>query len=359
VRIFTIILGFGLLFAVYNQSPQQPAATRPARKAVAHLVETTIVTKQSLNTTAVYTGTLRARRIARIFTEEQGRITRLPYYEGDAVRKNALLVQLDDALLRAKLDKAIASHKYARINAQRYQKLSKQKIASADELSRALMEEKIASAEEKILRTQLSYTKIKAAFAGIITTRLAEPGDVLSANTQVLTLIDPHSLVVDVAISEQLLSKLKKKDRVSVRIDALGTKTFQGKISRIHPSIEPNSRLGTIEITLQPLPKKAREGQFCRITIKRKISPKLTLPYSAIRRDNHGEYVFIVDTENKARRQTIRSGQRFADKVEILSGLHRGQKVVIKGFLGLQAGKVLQIHTLGQLTKINLPTTHP
>jgi len=175
------------------------------------------------------------------------------------VNKNALLVQLDDALLRAKLDKAIASHKYARINAQRYQKLAKQKIGSADELSRALMEEKIASAEEKILQTQLSYTKIKAPFAGIITSRLAEPNDVLSANTHVLTLIDPRSLVIDVALSELLVSKLKKTDRVSVRIDALGNQTFQGKISRIYPSIEPNSRLGKIEVTLLPLPKKARD----------------------------------------------------------------------------------------------------
>ena len=344
MRIFTLILGFGLLFAVYNQSPQQPTAIRSARKAVAHLVETTKVIKQSLSTTAVYTGTLRARRLARIFIEQQGRIIRLPYYEGDAVNKNALLVQLDDALLRAKLDKAIASHKYARINAQRYQKLAKQKIGSADELSRALMEEKIASAEEKILQTQLSYTKIKAPFAGIITSRLAEPNDVLSANTHVLTLIDPRSLVIDVALSELLVSKLKKTDRVSVRIDALGNQTFQGKISRIYPSIEPNSRLGKIEVTLLPLPKKAREGQFCRITIKRKISPKLTLPYSAIRRDNQGEYVFIVDAQNKARRQTIRSGQRFADKVEIVKGLKNGQLIVIKGFLGLKAGKVLQIN---------------
>ncbi len=342
MRIFTLILGFALLLAVYNQSPQQLVATRHARKSVAHLVETTIVTRQSLSTRAVYTGTLRARRIARIFTEERGRIIRLPYYEGDAVRKNALLVQLDDALLRAKLDKAIASHKYARINAQRYKKLAKQKIASADELSRALMEQEIARAEEQILRTQLSYTKIKAPFAGIITKRFAEPGDILSANTQVLTLIDPSSLVIDVELSELLLSKLKLKYPVSVSIDALGTKTFQGKISRIYPSIEPNKRLGKIEVTLQPLPKKAREGQFCRITIKRKISPKLTLPYSAIRRDNQGEYVFIVDKNNKARRQTIYIGQRFADKVAILKGLTNGQEVVIKGFLGLHEGKLLQ-----------------
>jgi membrane fusion protein (multidrug efflux system) len=345
MRIFTIILGFGLLFIVYNnQSPQQSTITiHPARKSVAHLVEITVVKKQSLRKTVVYTGTLRARHIARIFTEEQGRITRLPYYESDIVKKNTLLVQLDDTLLRAKLDKAIASHKHASINAQRYQKLANKKILSADELSRSLMEQKIAQAEEKILRTQLNYTKIKAPFTGIITTRLAEVGDVLSANTHILTLIDPSSLVVDVALSELLLSKLKKKDPVLVQIDALGTKKFKGKISRIYPSIEPNSRLGKIEITLLPLPKKAREGQFCRITIKRKIAPKLTLPYSAIRHDNHGKYVFIVNKNNKARRKTIRTGQRFADKIEILSGLYRGQKIVIKGFLGLKVDKKLQI----------------
>ncbi len=329
-----------IFFIILTACTQPPPPA--ARKPTIHLVKTTIASPQPLSTRAVYTGNIRARRIARIFTQESGHITHLPYYEGDTIKANTLLVQLDDTLLKAELNKAIATYKYAAINVQRYQKLAKKKIISADELARAQTELEIALAEKQILQTRLSYTKITAPFSGIITARLAEPGDVINTNTQILTIIAPNSLIIEVNISARLLSQLQIGNTASVRIDALGTKTFKGKISRIHPTINPQTRLGKIEITLQPLPKGAQVGQFCRVTISNPISPRITLPYTALRRSDEGEYVFIVDADNKAQRQTVRSGQRFADRIEIIEGVEKGQIIVIKGFLGLQGGEIVQ-----------------
>lgn len=337
--IFLIII---LLFTGCTQQ-QPPAPKSTARKPNVHLVKAAKVSPEPLTTTAVYTGTLRARRLVRIFTQEEGRITYLPYYEGDTIKANALLVQIDDELLKAELDKAIATHKHAHLNVRRLQKLEKKRLVSVDELSRAQTEQAIASAEKEILQTRLSYTKIKAPFAGLVTARLAEPGDVVSENTHVLTIIAPSSLVIEVSLSEWLLSQLELNDQVDVQIDALGTKTFKGIISRLHPTIDQYSRLGRIEVTLRPLPKGILEGQFCRVTITSHLSSRLTLPYSALRRDSEGEYVLIVDANHKTQRQTVRSGQRLADKVEILDGLTNGQLIVTKGFLGLPAGKMVKI----------------
>ncbi|MCK5716731.1 MAG: efflux RND transporter periplasmic adaptor subunit [Thiomargarita sp.] len=319
-------------------SPPPEPATRH-RKSTVHWVETTKVNMQTLKTKSVYTGIPRAKRIARIFTQETGRITYLPYYEGDTIKKNALLVKIDDALLKAELNKAIASHKYSQINVQRYQKLAKKHIISDDELARAQTEQEIARAEEHILRTRLNYTKIKSPFSGMITTRLREVGDVISANTHILTVISPRSLVIDVDVSEYILSDVSVGDAVEVQIDALGTKMFKGTVSRIHPSIHPTTHLGLIEVRLRPLPKKMREGQFCRVTITRTLSPRMMIPYTALRRDHHTEYVFIVDNDHKAQKQIVHSGQRFANRVEILDGVTQGQSVIIKGFLGLKSGK--------------------
>ncbi len=326
--------------------PQQSTTPRAARKPAVHLVETTIVTAEPLTTAAVYTGTLRAQRIVRIFTQESGRITLFPYYPSDTVKRGTILVQLDDALLKAELDKTLAVHKQNRVNVQRLQKLAKRKLVSADELLRAETEQAIARAEERILRTRLSYTQIKAPFTGLVTARLVEPGDVIDTNTPLLTLIDPASLVIDVAVSEWLLSQLKLKHRVSVRIDALGSQTFKGQISRLHPTINPQTRLGQIEITLYPYPKGVREGQFCRVTIQTHLSKRIAVPYSALRRDQEGEYVFKIEEiegdDKQVQRQTVRSGRRLADRIEILSGLKSGQVIVIKGFLGLLAGKMVE-----------------
>jgi multidrug efflux pump subunit AcrA (membrane-fusion protein) len=63
------------------------------------------------------------------------------------------------------------------------------------------------------------------------------------------------------------------------------------------------------------------------------------VPFSALRRDEQGEYVLVPDKENRVRRVPVVSGLRFADRVEIRSGLDSGQFVVTKGFLGLDVGE--------------------
>ena len=66
---------------------------------------------------------------------------------------------------------------------------------------------------------------------------------------------------------------------------------------------------------------------------------RTVIPFGALRRDRDAEYVFVVREDNVAVRAVVRSGRRIADKVEILDGLAPDQQVVLRGFLGLTAGK--------------------
>jgi membrane fusion protein (multidrug efflux system) len=317
-----------------------------------HLVETTLAQKQSLPTTVTYTGTLVPKRIAKIFTQEAGRIVILPHYEGDFITTGTLLLQLDDVLLQAELEKAIAVYRQAQVDVQRLQKLADKGIVSKDELDRAKTQAEIARIEENILKIRLSRTQIKAPLTGFVSARLVEVGDVVTANTHIMTLIDPTSLVVEVEIPEKLMLQLpvdKKKaapsvvNQITISIDALNTKPLIGSVSRIGSTVDPNTRLGKLEITLNSLPSAARSGQFCRVTFSIQNQPQLILPYRAVRRDTSGEYVFIVDSTQKVQRQTVRTGQYLAEQVEITEGLSEGQQVITRGFLGLQAGMMVHI----------------
>jgi len=158
-----------------------------------------------------------------------------------------------------------------------------------------------------------------------------------------LSIIDPNSLIVHLSIPERMLAKLKLTDKVKVRIDAIGRQTFTGNIVRIHPTIDKQTRLGQIEIGLNPLPKGMKAGQFARVTIEKQTEPRLTLPYLALRRDHQGEYVFTVNEELKVQRQNVESGLRSKKEVEIVQGLQAGQVIVSKGFLGLREGKTVKL----------------
>ena len=98
-----------------------------------------------------------------------------------------------------------------------------------------------------------------------------------------------------------------------------------------------------MELTLEPIPDGARAGQFVRATLDTAAVERLLVPFPALRRDRAGEFVWLVDGDGKASRRAVRSGLRFADRVEVLEGLEPGERVITRGFLGLAEGKAVKV----------------
>ena len=154
-----------------------------------------------------------------------------------------------------------------------------------------------------------------------------------------LTISDPSSLVTELPVSELILPDLAKGDVARVRIDARGDQVYEGRIVRIHPNLDPISRRGTIEVELEPVPEQAAPGQLCRVELSTQPGQRRVIPFSALRRDDASEYVFLLDEEDRAKRVDVSSGLRLAENIEIKEGLMDGQQVITKGFLGLSSGK--------------------
>ena len=289
------------------------------------------------------TGTLEAQRTVLIYNEEVGRIIELPFYEGDAVATGAALVRLDDALIRAELDKAVANRRQAEVDLKRIERLIPRKLASEDELATARTALELARAEESLQRTRLSRTLIEAPFDGLVSARLFEPGDVVPLHSHILTFIDPASLRAKVHVSELLLPFIAEQDAVRIRIDALGDKTFEGRVLRVHPTIDPDTRQGTVEVALAPIPDGAIPGQLCRVILDTPALRRMVIPFAALRHDTHGAYVYRVGPDGKALRTPVRTGLQIGNALEVQEGLEEGAQVVVKGFLGLRDGKQVKV----------------
>ena len=139
-----------------------------------------------------------------------------------------------------------------------------------------------------------------------------------------------------------------------LRIDALGDQVYEGLITRIYPTLDPVSRRGTIDVELQPVPEGAAPGQLCRVELGTHAAQRRVIPFSALRRDEESEYVFVLDADSKAQRVNVQSGLRLAEKIEITEGLEDGQQVITRGFLGLTSGKKVkpvESGTRGQLAE--------
>lgn len=334
---YRFLLLLWLTLGISACSPPEPPAKEAGKKL--HLVEVAPVRNDSLSVVRTRTGTLRALREVQIFTQEEGRITALPFFEGDRVEEGELVVQLDDALIRAQLARTSATRKQAEQDIKRLKELRSRKLVSEDEYTRALTQLEVAEADERVLKTRLGYTRITSPIPGLVIERLSEPGIVVERLQHVLTIADPSSLVTELQVSELILPDLQVGDSARVRIDALGGDAYTGHITRIHPSLDPISRRGTIEVELTPVPQGAAPGQLCRVELSTHASQRRVIPFSALRRDDDSEYVFLLDAEGKALRANVQSGLRLADQVEIVHGLEAGQQVITKGFLGLTTGK--------------------
>lgn len=301
-------------------------------------VEAATVSRQSLGQIISRAGTLRAEREVKLITEEEGRIAALPYHEGDSVKQGELLVQIEDSQLRAELQKATAQRRQAELDLKRLKKLQHSKVIAEDELARAGTALDVAKAEEDLLRTRLGNTRISAPFAGVISQRLAEPGDAVAKFTHLLTLTATDSLLAELSISELQLPGLSLGDPVTIKLDALGDRQFKGEILRIHPTVDPVTRQGIVEVRLLSPPEQAKPGQLCRVELNLRPQPRLIVPFSALRRDTQGEFVFRIDAQQTVQRTPVISGIHLGDAVEIIDGIGEGEHVVSNGFLGLSDG---------------------
>ena len=316
---------------------------KPKSKSKQHFVEAYVVKRQDLAVSNNRTGSLRARREVKIINQEEGTITKLPFFEGDKVKKGQIVAQLNDELLVAQLSRVQATLHKAELDARRIRGLVTRKLSSEEELARAETELEIAQADQRLLKTRISYSRISSPIDGVVTQRLQEPGNFAERFTHLLTIADPASLITEVSVSGMILANLHVGEQADVRIDALGDKTYVGRVTRLHPSLDPVTRQGIVEVELKPVPEGALPGQLCLVTFSTEISQRLSIPFRAIRRDKQSEFVFIINGNEKVERKNIRSGQRIGEQVEIIDGLNENDRVVSKGFLGLQEGAEVKV----------------
>lgn len=333
-----------------------------SRRAVTttHRVEVVLAEIKPVFLTQTVSGTLEAVTRIRLYNEEIGRITKLPYYEGDRVKKGDLLIQLDNALLKTDVDKAKASREQAKVDLNRVKKLLPKKIATEEEVAKARTILDLALAEEARQKTRLQRTSIKAPIDGLITERLFEPGDLLAQPSHILTIIDPDKIRLKVSLAERWVPLVREGQDVALQIDALGDTTFTARVDRVHPTISAGIHKGIIEIVLDPVPTNASVGQFARASIELQASERLVVPTHAIHYAPEGAYVYRViegatkDATNKAATKKdmpktvveqvfFEQGQQFGSLVEALTEIKVNDKIVTRGHLGLRDGKVVEV----------------
>ena len=333
-----LVLGLGALSTA--GCGRQPGAEKNSKRGPQEvLVETALVARERLAPALSSTGTLTPKTEVKITSQAEGQIEQIAVDEGSRVSQGQILVRLNRDELAARHVKALAVLKEAQAARERTGLLFQKGMESRERFDEAATRLEVARAEERLLKTQLDHTEIRSPLDGIVTERKLEPGDVAARHTHVLTVADLSRLVVRTEISELEIPRIAPGQKVEVQVDAIPGRKYAGKVVRVFPRVDPGSRLGIVEVEMAGSPKDLRPGLLCRVVFPSPPSSgALVIPADAVRTDPGGKAFVYRAAGGSVEQVPVTLGQREGLRVEVREGLNPGDRLVIKGFLGLKPG---------------------
>lgn len=284
-------------------------------------------------------GSIRAVHETSVGSKLLARVVEVNLKAGQEVKKDEVLVRLDDSDLRAKLQgaqaavrAAAAAYDQAAAEEKRNAPLAKDRAISQQEYDRTLAAMKKAEAEwhraqetVKEIQATLDWATIRAPMNGVVIDKHVDAGDTVTPGQVLVTIFDPTRMQLVASVRESLALQLQTGQDIGVQVQGLN-KQCSGTISEIVPEAQSASRAFQVKVT-GPCPTGIYSGMFGRILIPLAEEEILVVPQTAVRHVGQLELVDVVEKDRVSRR-AVRTGRKLDGDVEILSGLREGEQIV-------------------------------
>jgi len=347
---------------------------------------TTAVAAASSDDAAVLqaTGYVVARRQATISAQIIGTLTEVSVDEGAHVQQGQILARLDPTAYQAQLDSAKAQYAAAQASVAKARAVLKQDRANAarmnDVVDRgyvskqaaeqantqvatdaaaldvAITQAKAASDQVRAAQVNLDFTVVRAPFAGVVTAKGAEVGEIVSPYTAggggiaggLATIVDMNSLEVDVDVNEAYISRVKPGMPVEAVLDAYPDWKIPAHVIAIIPSADRSKATVKVRIALDKKDPRILPEMGVRVSFLEKGGedqqplPGVLVPKSAVVKRGGKDVVFVVK-DGRAEQTTISAGADFSDMKQVLQGLGAGTEIVTTPPADLKDGEKVQV----------------
>ena len=320
-------------------------------------------------------GYVTARRRATVSSKVTGKVLEVFIEEGTEVRKGQILARLDDAQLRAALNvgqaqleasRRAAAEDQARLREAeltltRRRQLLKEGVIGAAELDTAEAEVEslkariamahqqvaVAESQVKAIQTDLNDMVVRAPFDGVAISKDAQPGEMISpvsagggfTRTGICTIVDMTSLEIEVDVSESYINRVRPSQPVEAVLDAYPDWRIPTHVITTVPSADRQKATVRVRIGFEKLDPRILPDMGVKVSFLTERAPqaehvapraRLLVPKTALRSENGTSIVFVV-REERAERRAVRVGAADGDRVEVISGINAGERVVVDG----------------------------
>lgn len=282
---------------------------------------------------ATYTSTVQAYVKNNIVPQTAGRITKINVEVGDRVKKGQVLAEID----KVQLQQAQLQLHNAEVELGRLKTLYEAGGLSKSDLEAIELQYNVAKTQVQNL---IENTTLLSPIDGVVTARNYDAGDMYAMSAPIFTVEQIKPVKLLVSVSESYYSKVNKSNRVTIKADALPEVTFDGKIERIYPTIDPTTRTFTMEVVVPNNYSSLRPGMFARVTVDFGKNKNVVIPdVAVVKQQGSGErFVYVLNEDSTVSYQKVELGRRIGAEYEVLSGLSDGDKVVTGGQIRLKDG---------------------
>lgn len=287
-----------------------------------------------------------------------GRLAEVLVREGDRVTEGQVLARFETTELQAKMNERQSALEAARADARwtARDRSDKETLANRNIVSQSSADQARATAENRasmvavaeaqldVARKNLADAEVRAPFDGVVGERIANQGESLPIDGKILALLDTSHVEIAAQMPAADVIRMKVGQTAQVNLEGFGDRVFSGKITRISPTTQPGSRSIPVYVEIVDRHEALRGGLFGTGTVT--VAEKghaLAVPSSAMRKDDQGDYVLIVENGTLVRKPVgaVRTWSR-GELVEV-KGLESGMTVVSAPLPGLHAGQKVKI----------------
>lgn len=286
------------------------------------------------------TGSVVPRRRAVMAARMMGAIEQMPAVLGQRVRRGDLLVQIAAEEIAARVVQARSQLDAARRDFDREHALLAEGASTPDMVKGLRLRLTAAEAMVREAEAMLGYATIRAPFDGVVARKYADAGDLASPGLPLLEIEGTGDFQVEAAVPDSLALRLSPGAVLAVEVPAERA-AFQGRLVELSSAADPAAHTVTAKIAV-PDGVAVRSGMFARVEIPGPPATAVTAPASAVSTAGEMQRVFIAGPDGRAILRLVTTGARRGDRIEILSGLDGGEKVVVAPPVGLREGRMLE-----------------
>jgi len=347
-RIIAVVLLLAVAVVAFLALNKKPNPTTPSSEservaAMSIAVSVEPATLASVRDSLSVVALVDAWRDVDLHAETSGIVRKVNVEVGQRLKAGQPLFNVDDEVAASALRKARVNRELAYRDFERYERLHKEGAVSASSFE--AMRLKFADAEADLVaaRRRLEDTAIKAPFAGVVTSKLVEVGDLVQPGAKVANMVDLSKLKIRSSIPEKQVSLVTEGMPVQITTDVWPGKVFDARVLSVSAKSSRDHTYEVESVMANPLKTPFRAGMFARTAfVGKQPRQAILIPRQALIGSASEAAVFVV-RDGKAKLTKLVAGAEYGTRIEIIRGLAPGDKVVVSGQSDLDDGSPVTV----------------